>query len=232
MFEISHSDFEAVIFDLDGVVTQSARIHAQAWKEMFDRFLSERGEPPFDIERDYYTYVDGKPRFDGIRSFLESRGIEVDEEKIRQMGEWKNTLFLKRLNEDGVDIYQTTIKLIQDLKKNGVKSAIISSSKNCGPILKSAGIETLFDVQVDGIKSQKMQLEGKPAPDIFLQAAEELKVAPQKAVVIEDSLAGVRAGKSGGFGLVIGVDRSNQAERLKNNGADLVVSDLSEVIGV
>jgi beta-phosphoglucomutase family hydrolase len=232
MYEIKFSEFEAVIFDLDGVVTQSARIHAMAWKEMFDLFLSERGESPFDIQKDYYAYVDGKPRLEGIRSFLESRGIEISEESIRQLGEKKNTLFLKHLKSDGIEVYQTSVLLARELKEKGFKIAVVSSSKNCGPILENAGIGELFEKQVDGIKSQELRLRGKPAPDIFLQAAKELNVEPKKAVVLEDSLAGVRAGKEGGFGLVIGVNRGNQEEELKKNGAHLVVSDLKEIKGV
>ncbi|MCC5831737.1 MAG: beta-phosphoglucomutase family hydrolase [Chlamydiales bacterium] len=229
MNEINHNRFEAVIFDLDGVITQSARVHAQAWKEMFDPFLSDRDESPFTIQEDYYAYVDGKPRLEGIRSFFKSRGIEVNEEKLRELGERKNSLFLKHVKTEGIDAYQTSIALVHDLRRKGFKIAIVSSSKNCGPILESVGIKHLFEVQVDGIKSQELQLQGKPAPDIFLQAAKELGVNPERAVVVEDSLAGVRAGKEGEFGLVIGVNRGDQAVELKKNGADFVVSDLGEI---
>lgn len=238
MHKLARSEFEAVIFDLDGVITQSAKVHAQAWKKLFDPFLSKQGESGFDIQQDYYAYVDGKPRLEGIRSFLQSRGIQLDEgspddseeqETIHGLAKRKNKLFLKYLNEKGIDAYQTSVELVKMLKTEGFKVAIISSSKNCKAILEKVGILDLFEAQVDGVKSQRLQLKGKPAPDIFLQAAKELGVLPKKVVVVEDSLAGVQAGKEGGFGLVIGVNRADQAEALAKKGANVVVSDLKEI---
>lgn len=236
--EISRSKFDGVIFDLDGVITQSARIHAEAWKKMFDPFLEKRGEPPFDKQKDYLTYVDGKPRLDGIRSFLQSRGIQLEEgseedsekkETIHGLGKQKNRLFLHHLHDQGIPVYQTSIEFVEKLREYGFKIGIISSSKNCVQILEQAHIRHLFEVEIDGIKSQKLHLKGKPAPDIFFQAAKELDVSPAKSVVVEDALSGVQAAKAGNFGLIIGVDRKGQAEALKKNGADIVVSDLKHI---
>lgn len=219
-------EFDAVIFDLDGVITQSAKLHAQAWKEMFDQYLIEKNQPPFDIQSDYLTYVDGKPRLEGIRSFLQSRNIE--EKNIEELGKKKNEIFLKLLKEKGVKVFPSSVELVYLLKDRGFKVAIVTSSKNCDVILKSAKIADLFDIQVDGIKSAQLKLKGKPEPDIFLQAAKELGVDPKKAVIIEDSLAGVQAGRSGKFGYIIGIDR-NKSKKFAENGADLVVQDLKEV---
>ncbi len=228
---VSKAQFEAFIFDLDGVITQSAKLHAKAWKEMFDGFLEEINpqHKPFDIKHDYLAYIDGKPRIEGIRSFLKARDIEISEEKIQELASQKNTLFLRYLRENGVEIYKTSVELVHQLRKRDFKLAIVTSSKNCSEILKTAGLEDLFDVQVDGIKSEKLKLKGKPHADIFLQAASELDVEPSRAVVVEDSLAGVEAGKNGSFGYVIGVDRGDQAAELKEKGANTTVSDLKEI---
>ena len=236
--------FDAVIFDMDGVVTDTAGLHGKAWKEMFDRFLEhnvqETGQPqePFDLGRDYLEYVDGKPRFDGVRSFLASRKISLPEGTLEDspgtgsvyaLGNWKNQLFGKLLETEGAVAYPGTVELIRQLHEAGVKTAIISSSKNAETILRSAGIIDLFDVKVDGVDSLELGIDGKPAPDIFLRAASELGVKPDRAVVVEDAISGVQAGRAGGFGLVVGVNRGTDPAALLDNGADIVVSDLAEL---
>ncbi|MBE0425713.1 MAG: trehalose-phosphatase [Nitrospirae bacterium] len=243
-YTISKTAFDAVIFDLDGVVTDTATVHAEAWKRMFDEFLSQYAArqnlsfQPFDIDRDYRLYVDGKPRFDGVKSFLQSRGIELPEgqsddlsgtETINGLGNLKNDYFLKYIQEHGAEVYRSTVDLIHCLKKHGFKTSIISSSKNCALILDSANLSDLFDVRVDGVDSEVLGIKGKPAPDIFLEAARQLKVKPERAVVIEDAISGVQAGRAGKFGLVIGVARTGDKESLLKNGADAAVEDLSEI---
>ncbi len=241
---ISRAGFDAVIFDLDGVVTDTATVHAKAWKRMFDEFLSDYAFrkgilfQPFDIDRDYRLYVDGKPRFDGVKSFLKSRGIDLPDgqtddvpgtETIHGLSKLKDNYFLKHIEEHGVEVYDSTIKLIHCLKKHGFKTAIISSSKNCAMILDSANLSALFDVRVDGVNSKVLGIQGKPAPDIFLEAARQLKVKPERAVVVEDAISGVQAGRAGKFGLVIGVARKGDRESLLQNGADVAVNDMSEI---
>jgi len=241
---ISKSKYEAVIFDLDGVVTKTAEIHAAAWKALFNRYLTERGTRlgeayrKFDEGADYRRYVDGKPRYDGVKSFLASRNIELpygdpgdapDTETICGLGNRKNVLFHDLLKRVGVDVYPSTINLIKSLQVQNFKTAIVSSSKNCTAVLEAAGITQMFDVQVDGTDSERLQLKGKPAPDIFLEAAGQLGVPPDKAVVIEDALAGVKAGRDGHFGLVIGVDRDDSKEEFQRRGADWVLKDLAEI---
>lgn len=241
---LSRLDYEAVLFDLDGVVTRTAKVHAKAWKRLFDTYLENRARregdkfEPFSVDSDYTRYVDGKPRYDGVESFLESRGIELprgtpddppSEETICGLGNRKNELFTDVLERDGVETYQSTVDLINDLRARTFKTAIISSSKNCSRVLEQAGLSDLFDAKVDGRDAERLSLEGKPAPDIFLAAAHRLLVNPGMAVVVEDALAGVEAGKRGGFGFVIGVDRAEQSEKLLERGADVVVTDLSEV---
>ena len=243
-YRISVNDFGAVIFDLDGVVTDTASVHAVAWKRTFDDFLfrhaDSKGVPfqSFEIDPDYLLYVDGKPRLDGVRSFLGSRGIEVPEgraedgpgaETIHGLGDRKNTFFLQLIHEQGVVVYQSTVDLIYRLKKYGLKTAVISSSKSCAMILDAVNLSDLFDVRVDGVDSEMMGIPGKPAPDIFLEAARQLKVVPKRAVVIEDAISGVWAGRVGGFGLVIGIARTGENEALLTNGASVVVEDLSEI---
>lgn len=235
--------FDAVIFDLDGVVTRTAKVHAAAWKATFDDFLRQRAESedqsfaPFDIKDDYLRYVDGKPRYDGVRDFLASRDIELpmgtpddppDRETVCGLGNRKNRRFRGMLAEQGVEKYASTVALIRQLKAAGLATAVISASKNCQSVLQAAGIEDLFEVRVDGIDAQQLDLPGKPRPDIFLCAARRLGVAPHRTVVVEDALAGVEAGRRGGFGLVIGVDRAGQAAALKRF-ADVVIKDLKEV---
>jgi alpha,alpha-trehalase len=242
--KITRAEFDAVIFDLDGVVTHTAAVHAQAWKRVFDEFLERRadreGGPfrPFLIEMDYPEYVDGKPRYDGVRSFLASRGISLpegdssdgpDAETVCGLGNRKNVLYNELLDQGGVEIFEDTVERIRAWRKLGLKTAIVSSSKNCAPVLKAAGLTDLFDVRVDGVVSAQLELTGKPAPDIFLKAAELLDVDPKRSVVFEDAVSGVQAGRAGGFGWVVGVDRVGMPETLMENGADTVVSDLRHI---
>lgn len=241
---LTRARFDAVIFDLDGVITRTARQHARAWKRMFDEFLERRrrGEggsfAPFDIDADYRCYVDGKPRYDGVLSFLRSRGIELPWGDPRDppaaatvcgLGNRKNELFGEFLDREGAEVFEDAIDLVRALASSGIKTAIVSSSKNCASILRSVGALDLFDVRVDGTHAEALSMHGKPAPDIFLAAAEALNVDPQRAVVVEDALAGVAAGRAGGFGLVVGVDRVGQADALRGHGADVVVNDLGSL---
>ena len=243
-YTIPSTIFEAVIFDLDGVVTDTASVHAASWKRTFDDFLSRyvarKGVPfhPFETDADYRLYVDGKPRLDGVRSFLESRGIELSEggpedppggETIQGLGKRKNADFLKQIQEMGVKVYGSTVDLIHSAKRHGLKTAVISSSKSCAMILDSVNLSDRFDVRVDGVDSEILRIPGKPSPDILLEAARQLKVKPEGAVVIEDAISGVQAGRAGKFGLVIGIARAGGKEALRDNGADVVVEDLSEI---
>jgi beta-phosphoglucomutase family hydrolase len=238
--------FGAVLFDLDGVLTSTARVHAAAWKQMFDHYLLSRsrrtGEPfrPFDVDADYKQYVDGKPRYDGVRSFLASRGIRLPEgtetsasheESVCGLGNQKDELVKQALHTGGVKTYPGAIDLVRRVGGLGLKTAVVSSSRNCAEVLRAVGIEGLFDVRVDGEVIDRLHLPGKPAPDTYLHAAELLGVPPARAVVVEDAIAGVQAGRAGGFGLVIGVDRGGSAEALRQSGADVVVSHLGELIG-
>jgi beta-phosphoglucomutase family hydrolase len=241
----SADKFEAVLFDLDGVLTATAKVHAACWKQAFDEFLKRRADrnngtfKPFDIKKDYEDYVDGKPRYDGVQSFLQSRGIELpqgkpddppDRETICGLGNRKNDLFNQALKDKGVEVFDGSVAWLRQLRQKGVKTAVVSSSKHCQVIIGVAGIADLFDARVDGKVAEDLNLKGKPAPDTFLKAAERLQVSPEKAVVVEDATAGVEAGHRGGFGLVIGVDRKGDAEALRQHGADLVVSDLKELL--
>ena len=238
--------FEAVIFDMDGVVTQTAVAHAAAWKQLFDDFLrarSERtGEPfrEFDVQADYRPYVDGMPRSDGVRRFLASRLIELpegtpsdppDAETVYGLGNRKNGYFMRHVEREGVAPFETTVALIRGLRERGIRTAIISASENATVVLTSAGVIDLFDVQVDGTDSKRLGLAGKPDPAIFLEAARELHVQPRHAVVVEDALAGVEAGRAGGFGLVVGIDRVGLGSAMADRGADIVVGDLGELAG-
>jgi beta-phosphoglucomutase family hydrolase len=239
------SGIRACLFDLDGVLTQTARVHAQEWKEMFDAFLRERtnltGEPfvPFDPVADYAQYVDGRPRYDGVRSFLASRGIELPEgdpsdppsvETVCGLGNRKNELLLALLRRDGVQVYDGSVRYVRAVRDAGLHLAVVSASANTREVLEAAGIEDLFEVRIDGIVAAQRHLRGKPAPDPFLAAAQELKVPPADAAVFEDALAGVEAGRAGHFGFVVGVDRENQREALRERGADVVVDDLAELL--
>jgi beta-phosphoglucomutase family hydrolase len=241
---ITRDRFDAVLFDLDGVLTQTAKIHAACWKEMFDDYLNRRAgrlaEPfrPFDIATDYKLHVDGKPRVDGVRDFLASRGIELPEgvaddppgeETVRGLGNRKNELVTEAIASRGVEAYAGSVDLVGRLRASGIRTAVVSSSHNCEPVLRAAGIVDLFELWVDGAVAARLKLAGKPAPDTFLEAARQLGVEPKRCVVAEDAISGVQAGRAGGFGLVIGVHREGDPESLKNNGADVVVEDLNEV---
>jgi len=235
---------EAVIFDLDGVVTRTAEVHAEAWKRLFDEYLAARGRrlgerfEPFDRRSDYLRFVDGKPRYEGVASFLASRGIELplgspddldERETVCGLGNRKNRYFQETLERTGAAPYPTTIELIARLRKRGVRTAIVSSSRNCVAVLEAAAIRELFDVKVDGLDAAELGLAGKPDPALFLEAARLLDVEPADAAVVEDAISGVEAGRRGHFGLVIGLDRAGQHEALVAAGADLVVADLGEV---
>jgi beta-phosphoglucomutase family hydrolase len=237
--------FDAVLFDLDGVLTATAKLHATCWKKMFDEYLLERaattGETfqPFEIATDYKRYVDGKLRYDGVRAFLESRGIDLpwgdpedppDRATICGLGNRKNELIQDFLASGSVEVFESSVAVVRQLRGAGIRTAVVSASKNCQAILEAAGIVDLFDVRVDGVVAAQLQLPGKPAPDTFLEAARQLGVAPERAVVVEDAVSGVQAGRAGGFGLVIGVDRKGDPEALRNNGADVVVTDLGELL--
>src|SRR4051812_37279929 len=202
---------------------------------MFDDFLRQRsqetGEPFAEFtDTDYIRYVDGRPRYDGVRQFLESRGIEPKEELVRELGDRKNTLVLKLIEDDGVEVFEGSIRLVKLAREQGLKTAVVSSSANTQAILRSVGIEDLFDARVDGVVAEERKLPGKPAPDTFLEGAREVGVEPSEATVFEDALAGVEAGRAGDFGWVVGVDRANQAADLLAHGADIVVEDLAELI--
>jgi beta-phosphoglucomutase family hydrolase len=235
----------ACLFDLDGVLTQTAKVHAAAWKEMFDDYLSRRAERtsgafvPFDLVRDYDEYVDGKPRYDGVRSFLASRGVMLAEgdpddppgaETIRGLGDRKNEIVLRLIREQGVEAYDGSVRYVEAVRKAGLRRAVVSSSANCRDVLLAAGIENLFEEIIDGVVAEREHLHGKPAPDTFLAGARALRVEPAHAAVFEDALAGVEAGRAGRFGHVVGVDRVGQAEALAAHGADVVVRDLAELL--
>lgn len=228
----------AIILDLDGVITQTATLHEQAWKKMFDAFLKKYGSQKEFSEEDYELYVDGKPRYDGVRSFLESRDIEIKEgsekdetkaDTIYGLGKRKNQFFLELLERQGAQVYEDTVSSIRKWKKEGKKLAVVSSSKNCRPVLEKANLIELFDTIVDGTDALDQSLKGKPDPDIFLEAAHRLEVEPSSAVVFEDAIAGVEAGSRGKFGLVIGINRSNDQQKMKEAGAHLVINSLSEL---
>jgi beta-phosphoglucomutase family hydrolase len=224
---------KACLFDLDGVITQTAKVHAKAWKQMFDEFLRQRdGQDfkPFDAHDDYDTYVDGKPREDGVRSFLESRSIELSDEEVAELGTRKNDLVLKLIDEQGVDVYDGSVRFVNAAIDAGLRRAVVSSSANTKAVLTSAGILDLFEEIVDGNTLADENLKGKPAPDSFLAGARKLGVDPSEAAVFEDALAGVEAGRAGRFGHVIGVDRVGQRDALLAHGADVVVDDLAELL--
>jgi|AntRauTorcE11898_2_1112593.scaffolds.fasta_scaffold00411_11 beta-phosphoglucomutase family hydrolase len=238
------SNFDAVIFDLDGVITQTADVHSKAWKRMFDEFLEQwaakNNTPfkPFTHEHDYLPYVDGKPRYKGVASFLESRGIDIPygdpsdspgKETVCGLGNRKNEKFNETLQTDGVKVFSTTVDFIRELKKRGIHTGVASSSKNCGPVLEAAGLLDLFETRVDGLTSVELGLKGKPEADIFTTAADNMNVTYDRSVVVEDAVSGVQAGKNGKFGLVLGVAREENHSTLKKNGADIVVGDMQEI---
>lgn len=233
------------LFDLDGVLTKTAKVHARAWKQMFDDFLREwsdrTGErfEAFDGTSDYDEYVDGLPRLDGVRAFLESRGIGLPmgsstdpsgSETVQGLGKRKNDLVLQLIAEEGVEPYAGSVRFAEAARDQGLGRAVVSSSANARDVLLAAGIEHLFDVRIDGVVAERDGLPGKPAPDTFLAGARALGVEPAQAAVFEDALAGVEAGRAGAFGWVVGVDRTGQAEALRDRGADIVVADLGELL--
>lgn len=234
----------ACLFDLDGVLTDTASVHKKAWKSMFDDYLRKRaertGEPfvAFDIDDDYLRYVDGKRREDGVRSFLASRGIELpegspddpaDADTIEGLGNRKNAMFHRTLKKDGVEVFEGSRRYLQAVTDAGLRRAVVSSSANTEEVLKITGLDTFIEQRVDGVTMRDENLPGKPAPDSFLRAAELLGVSPAQAAVFEDALAGVAAGRAGKFGFVVGVDRVGQAAQLRHDGADIVVTDLGEL---
>ncbi len=226
----------ACLFDLDGVLTDTASVHRRAWKAMFDEYLHARaassGERfvPFDAGADYGSYVDGKPREDGIRSFLDSRSLIVDGETVTELGGRKNVLFLQQLHTDGVTVFEGSRRYLQAAAEAGLRRAVVSSSANAREILELTGLDTYIEQRVDGVTLRNENIRGKPAPDSFLHAANLLGVAPAAAAVFEDALSGVAAGCAGNFGLVVGIDRVGQSEALRDNGADIVVTDLGELL--
>jgi len=220
----------ACLFDLDGVLTQTARVHAAAWKQMFDEYLRSQGQPEF-TQHDYDAYVDGKRREDGVRSFLESRGIDVPQQTVKQLGDKKNELVQRLIRDQGVETYEGSVRYVEAVRDAGLRRAVVSSSANTHDVLQVTGIADLFEAVVDGLVAEREELPGKPAPDMFLAGARALDVEPKEAVVFEDALAGVQAGRAGGFALVVGVDRVGQADQLREHGADVVVADLSELFG-
>ena len=239
---LSPRDYDAVLFDLDGVLTKTASVHAAAWKKLFDDFLERRataaGERfvPFDIESDYRRYVDGKPRLDGVTSFLTSRTIELpigtsddvpDAQTMHALARRKDEYFLQHLERQGVERYEAAVTLVEALRAHDVKTAVVSSSRNCATVLEAAGIAALFDARVDGMDIERLGLPGKPAPDMFLEASRRLAVEPGRAVIVEDAIAGVAAGHAGAFGMVIGVDRGGRSQALREAGADVVVTSLA-----
>ena len=237
--------FGAALFDLDGVVTKTARVHASAWQHLFNEYLQNysvrTGRPfrPFDIEHDYSVYVDGKPRYEGVKSFLDSRKITLPwgmpddgpgEDTIYGLGKKKDGYFETYLKQSGVEVYEGTVQFLRVARDRGLKTAVVSSSRNCRQVVEAAGLTALFDTRVDGLETQRLHLRGKPAPDTFLEAARRLNVPPDQSIVIEDAQAGVAAGRAGGFGLVIGLDRRHQADALRQQGADIVATDLSDLL--
>ncbi|MEJ2245851.1 MAG: beta-phosphoglucomutase family hydrolase [Acidobacteriota bacterium] len=242
---VNRDKFDAVLFDLDGVLTATAKMHAACWKKMFDAFLRSYGEsigeklPPFEIESDYRLYVDGKPRFDGVRDFLRSRHIELSEgnpddsryeQTVFGLGNHKNELVNEAIQATGVEVYSSSIDWARKIKNEGFRLAVVTSSRNCSAVLESAGISDLFEVRVDGNVIHERNLNGKPAPDAFLFAAEQVGSLPDRTVVVEDAISGVQAGRAGRFGLVIGVARKGNSEELLANGADISVKDLGEFL--
>lgn len=243
--EITRAHFDAVLFDLDGVLTDTASMHAACWKRVFDDLLEgmakERNEPfrPFDVGTDYPQHVDGKARLDGVRDFLSSRGLELPQDSpagpcellsVTGIARRKDALFEQALSRGGIRVYPGSLRWLHYIRGAGLRTAVVSASHHCAEILRSAGIAGLFEVRVDGNTADDRGLQGKPAPDMFLEAARELEVEAPRAVVIEDALAGVQAGRAGGFGLTVGVARRATASALAAAGADRVVADLAELL--
>jgi len=250
---VTRERFDAVLFDLDGVLTSTAAIHAEAWKRMFDEYLERVGTThaggpakpqaaalrSFDIDADYKRYVDGKPRYEGVRSFLLSRGMELPwgdptdppgDATICALGNRKDAMVKQAIDEGRVQPFEGSVRWVEELRDAGFKLAVVSSSRNCGPVLRAARIDGFFQTRVDGETLVELNLPGKPAPDSFLKAAEQLGVEPGRAVVVEDAISGVEAARAGHFGLVIGVDREGHSDALREHGADTIVHDLSELL--
>ena len=242
---IKREEHDAVLFDLDGVITNTAAVHAACWKKMFDEYLQKRATQkselfrPFDLVSDYRLYVDGKPRFDGVRDFLASRGIRLSEgrpsdsaraETVRGLGKRKNALVSQIIESKGVEAYAGSVQLIHQLRRNGFKVAVVTSSENCTAVLRSTKLDGIFDARIDGEMIETQHLAGKPAPDTFLMATKLLGVEPRRTVVIEDAISGIQAAVNGRFGFVIGVARRDNVEELRQQGADLVVTDLAELV--
>lgn len=241
---VSPARYPAAIFDLDGVITRTAAIHAAAWKALFDAYLARRGDQegrdyaPFTVDRDYPEYVDGKPRYAGVQAFLQSRGIELpygdpgdgpERETVCGLGNRKNELFRESLEVQGVAAYADGVGLVQRLRRAGCRTAVVSSSRNCARVLAAAGLEALFDARVDGVERERLGLAGKPEPDMFLEAARRLDATPARCLVVEDATAGVEAAARGGFGCVVGVDRAGHGDALRRHGAHIVVTDLAAI---
>jgi beta-phosphoglucomutase family hydrolase len=217
------------LFDLDGVLTSTAMLHAAAWKRTFDELLRERGGEPFAVA-DYAEHVDGRPRLDGVRAFLASRGIRADAATVHALGERKNELVLELIRRRGVECYAGSVRFAEAARRQGLRRAVVSSSTNCRDVLEAAGIAGLVEVVVDGVVAEREGLAGKPAPDTFLAAAAMLRVRASEAAIFEDALAGVQAGRAGRFGWVVGIDRTGHADALRRRGADIVVRDLGELL--
>ncbi len=229
----------ACLFDLDGVLTDTARIHAAAWEEIFDDFLARHDQRPFDAVHDYDEYVDGRPRLDGVRSFLASRDITLPEggpddppgaETVAGLAARKNDRVLELIHERGVEAYPGSVRYVKAARAAGLHCAVVSASANCRDVLRAARIEDLFEQVVDGHVAEEQQLAGKPAPDTYLAGARAVGVQAGSAAVFEDALAGVEAGRAGGFAIVVGIDRAGQAQALTDHGADIVVHDLAELL--
>ncbi|MDR8411694.1 HAD-IA family hydrolase [Nonomuraea sp. 3-1Str] len=233
--EVDLARIVAAVFDTDGVVTDTARVHAAAWKRVFDAFLRERatryGEPfrPFDAGEDYLRHVDGRSRTDGVRGFLGSRGLPHDPDTVRELASRKDACFLAEIRDHGVAAFPSSVELARELRRRGVRTAVVSASRNCAEVLRAAGADGLFDVRVDGVDAARLGLAGKPDPALFLEAARRLRAAPERTAVVEDALAGVEAGRRGRFGLVVGVDRHARRADLLAAGADVVVTDLADL---
>jgi beta-phosphoglucomutase family hydrolase len=222
----------ALLFDLDGVLTDTASVHQKAWKEMFDDYLRERDGEDFQefTKSDYERYVDGKPRYDGVRAFLESRGIEPEEALVKELGDRKNIAVRRKIREEGVKVFEGSRRYLEAARDAGLRRAVVSSSANTQEVLEVTGLAPLIEARVDGVVAKEQGLPGKPEPDTFVEGARLLGAEPAQAAVFEDALAGVEAGRAGEFGAVIGVDRVGQADALAEHGATKVVQDLDELL--
>lgn len=238
-------EIRATLFDLDGVLTDTASVHKKAWQSMFDDFLRQRADrtgtafTPFDVDADYLTYVDGKKREDGVRSFLTSRGVELpdgepdddaQQDTVYGLGNRKNAMFNQVLQHDGVEVFEGSRRYLEEVAQAGLGIAVVSASANTRQVLELTGLDRFVQHRVDGVVLRDEHLAGKPAPDSFLRAAQLLDIEPSQGAVFEDALSGVAAGRAGNFGLVVGVDRVGQADALRDNGADIVVTDLVELM--